>query len=307
MTLQVYKACCGCFLNELGIQLIISGYEGNIHQRTVFLHNSSLEHLALVQEIVQDLCLLLVMLLHCLKAAHILNPLEYQAADIDTIARRCIIQRLCICLRLVLQHGGNKFRKVIADQILTDDHYNHTGRSNVLLYTEVNEAVIGYIYRLGQNVGRHICYQDLALGVGKLVESGSVDRIVMADIYIVCILRDGKIGAIRNVGEGLVLGRSYCICLAVLLCFLVCLLCPLTGDDVISHTVLHQVHGNCCELLRCTALQEQYLVVVRDVHQIPKILLSFLDDVVIYLGTVAHFHNAHAASLVIHHLLSCLL
>ena len=50
------------------------------------------------------------------------------------------------------------------------------------------------------------------------------------------------------------------------------------------------------------ALQEQDLVVVRNVHELAKILLGFLDDAVKDLASVAHFHYRHPASAVVEHL-----
>ena len=50
------------------------------------------------------------------------------------------------------------------------------------------------------------------------------------------------------------------------------------------------------------ALQEQDLVVVRNAEQVAEICLGFLDDAVKNLAAVAHFHNGHAASFIIEHL-----
>ena len=52
----------------------------------------------------------------------------------------------------------------------------------------------------------------------------------------------------------LILGRSDLICLTVQGSLLVCLLRPLTGYDVVCHTVLHQVHGDHGKLLARTTL-----------------------------------------------------
>ena len=61
----------------------------------------------------------------------------------------------------------------------------------------------------------------------------------------------------------------------------------------------YKVHRNGCELLRSTALKEQYLIVIRDTHKLSDVLFSFLDDVIERLGTVAHLHYAHTCALII--------
>ena len=104
----------------------------------------------------------------------------------------------------------------------------------------------------------------------------TINGVVLTNIYIVCIRADRKIGAIRNIGECLILRRCDLVCLSVFLCLLPCFLCPLSCNDIICHSVLHQVHGDHGKLLGSTALQEQHFIIVRNVHQIPKILLCVL-------------------------------
>ena len=36
---------------------------------------------------------------------------------------------------------------------------------------------------------------------------------------------------------------------------LICLLCPLAGDNIVCHLIFHEVHGNHGKLLACPALQ----------------------------------------------------
>ena len=86
------------------------------------------------------------------------------------------------------------------------------------------------------------------------MEFCSVDRIILADINIVSILIDRKIGTVRNIAEGLIFAGRDGICGSVKLCFLPCLLCPLSGDNIIADTVLEQVQRYCSELLVSAAL-----------------------------------------------------
>ena len=135
--------------------------------------------------------------------------------------------------------------------------------------------------------------------------SSSIDCIVMADIHIICIIIDGQIGAVRNVGEGFIFRRSHLDSLTVLLGFLISFLCPLTGNDIVCYAVLHEVHGNCCKLLRGTALEEQYLIIIGDSHQVTQILFCGLDDLIKSGTAVAHFHNGHTGTLIIQHFIGC--
>ena len=50
VTLQIHKAGSSCLLDELCVHILIAGHERHIHQRAVFLADSTLEQLALVQE-----------------------------------------------------------------------------------------------------------------------------------------------------------------------------------------------------------------------------------------------------------------
>ena len=141
----------------------------------------------------------------------------------------------------------------------------------------------------------------MALGVGQLMELCSVNGIVLTDIDIVRFFRDIEIGAVRNVAEGLVFGRSDCYGITVFSGFLISLLGPLAGNDIGCHMVAHEVHGNRRKLCPGAALQEQYLIVVRNVQDITKILFRLFDDAVVNLAAVAHLHDRHAAASVVEH------
>src|SRR5699024_4742147 len=113
--------------------------------------------------------------------------------------------------------------------------------------------------------GGHVGHQIFAFCVRKGFELGAVDGVVLTDVYVIGVLVDRQIGAVRNIGEGLILGGSDLHSLAVAAGFLICLLCPLAGHDVIGYAVFHQVHRNSGELLGRAALQEQNLIVIRNV------------------------------------------
>ena len=176
-----------------------------------------MEHLALVQEIVQKLCLALVTLCDGLQTALSFQPLEDLAADVDTVCGRGVVHGAVVGLGLPLEHGGGAGQAVVGDQVLTDDGDDHTGGADVLLDTAVNDRVLAHIHGLTEEAGGNVCHQVLALGVGKLLELGAVDGVVLTDVDVVGILGNGQIGAVGDVGEGLVGGGGDGIGLAVLL------------------------------------------------------------------------------------------
>lgn len=73
-------------------------------------------------------------------------------------------------------------------------------------------------------------------------------------LYIESSLGNRQIRTVWYVRECLILAGSNLVCLSVNARFLVCLLCPLSGDDIVCHAVFHKVHGYHSKLLACAAL-----------------------------------------------------
>ena len=112
---------------------------------------------------------------------------------------------------------------------------------------------------------------------------------------IICVGTDVFTGDLRNISEVLILGGGDGLDVAVLLCFVECLLGELTGNDVISLAgAVQKVQRNGCELGGSAALQEEDLVVVRDVHQGAELCLCISDNCFINRRSMAHLHNGHA-------------
>ena len=306
MTFKVFKASSLRLSDELLFHFLVTDDKRHIHQRAILRTDSALEHLALIEEIVKDLCLLFVVCLHAFEAAHLLDPLEHLTADVDAVARRRIVKGTVVSLDLPVAHSRSLLeRRTVSDQILTDNNNLHACRADILLNAAIDNTILRHINRLREEAGRNIGDKDVALCVRQFLILCSINRIVFADIHIVCILRNIQIGAVRNIGEGLVRRRCNLNDFAVLFSFLSSLLCPLAGDDVCSLAVSHQVHRNLCENQRCAALQENDFIIVRNVHQFTKICFCFVNDLLEHLGAVAHFHHAHTAAAVIHHFLCC--
>ena len=183
---------------------------------------------------------------------------------------------------LVFHHGRCTFQHIICDQILTDNGDDHTGRAHIFLYTAVYDGKFGYIQGLRQEAGRNIGYQILAFCIGQFFVYSTVDGIVHTDIYVISVIIDGQIGTIRNIRKCLIFRRSNLYSLAVFGSLLISFLCPLTGNDVVSNFIFHQIHGNHGKLQGCAALKEQYFIIIRNMHQIAQICFRFFDDIVEY-------------------------
>ena len=123
--------------------------------------------------------------------------------------------------------------RLFRNQIFPDNGDDHACRSNVLLYAAVDHAVLLYVDRLTQETGGYVSNQRLTLGVRQLFIFCTINGVVFADVNIVRIIINGQIGAVRDIGESLILRRGNLYSLAVLLCLLISLLCPLTSDNIV--------------------------------------------------------------------------
>ena len=283
MTLQVHKApISGFFQEHIGDTRTVAD-EGHIHKGTVFLFGSTPEQLAVIQIIVQQRRLFLIALCHHRKAAHILQPLKYLAADVNAVGRGRVVHRAVISVGLVAEHGGGVEHHVIPDQVLPDDGNDHTGRADIFLYAAVDHTVLAHIHGLGQETAGNVRYQIFTLGVGKLCKTGAVNGVVLADVHIVRVGIDRKIGAVGDVGKALVSGGGNGSDLAVTAGLFVGFFCPNAGNDIVRDAVSHQVHGDGRKLLAGAALQKQYLVVAGNTHQLPQIRFRLVDNGLISL------------------------
>ena len=66
----------------------------------------------------------------------------------DAVAVWSIVKRTCICLCFEFQHSRCSFQNIVCDQIFADNGDYHTCRSDILLYTAIDDAIFGYINRL---------------------------------------------------------------------------------------------------------------------------------------------------------------
>jgi len=240
---------------------------------------------------------------HFLKTADGLEVLEHLAAAVDGPAVRGVVHGAVVGVRAVLQIDGQT-GEILADEILADDGHDHAGRADVLLHAGVDHAVVGHVAGLGEEHGGLVGHQHVALGVRQLRPGDAVDRLVLADIDVVGIVGDVEIGAVGDIGVVLVLGGGGDDHVSDLLGLGNGLLRPGAGLHIDGLAVLHEVHRDHGELQRGAALDEEHLIVVGDAHEVAEILFRLVDDLLIDLRAVGHFHDAHAAAAVVHHLIA---
>ncbi len=209
-------------------------------------------------------------------------------------------------MHLKLHHGRRSRQGILRQQVFSDNHHLRAGRTYVLLYARIHQSVLCHVHGLRQKAGRYVGNQNLPLGVWQGMIFRTVNRIILTDIDIIHIIRYGKIGAVRNIGEGLICRRGKLHRLPVNLCLGKCLLGPLSGQNITCLAVLHQIHGHGCKQKACTALQKQYFIVIRNLQERAQIRLRLLNDRVINLRPMAHLHDRHSRPLIIEHLLRSL-
>ena len=266
-----------------------------------------MEHLGGVKEVVEDLCLVEVALVHLLKPADALEVLEHLAAAVDRPAVRRVVHGAVLGVGVVAHVDGHLGVEVLADEVLADDDHHHARGADVLLHARVNEAVVADVAGLGEEHRRLVADEDMALGVGQLLPRHAVDGLVLADVDIVRVLGDVEVGAVGDIAVVLVLAGGGDDDLAVLLRFADRLLGPRAGLDVDGLAVFHQVPGDRGKLQRGAALNKEHLVVVGNAHQVAEIGLRLIDDLLVHGAAVGHLHHAHAAAAVVHHLVTDLL
>ena len=95
-----------------------------------------------------------------------------------------------------------------------------------------------------------------------------------------------------DIREGLILRGSDRARLTVTSGLLVCLLCPLTRNDIIRLAASrHQVHRHHRKLCGSTALKEEHFIMIGNIHDIAQIFFCCVDNRLIFLGTMRHLHH----------------
>ena len=183
----------------------------------------------------------------------------------------------------------------MSKKVLTDDHHREACRGHVLLRAGVDHSVLRHVYRLGKDAGRKIRHQRYVSCLGKGMPFGSEDGIVLADMHVVRVGVQRQFFLLRDTREVVGLGGTGFPCVfQIFLCFFVCISGEVSGDDIIRGTGDAKVQRNGGKHARGAALKKQDLIVVGNVHDRAQLFPASTDDVVVHLGTVAHFHDGHS-------------
>ena len=131
-------------------------------------------------------------------------------------------------MRVVLQHRGDDAVVFdVTDSITAYDDEGNTSRSDVLLSTTIDEVVLRYIDRAGEDVRRHIPYEtDLYIGI--VAELRTIDRVVGRDVEVVHVIGYFVLFPWLGVPDVVVILRGEGDDLTEGLSFLSSLICPRT-------------------------------------------------------------------------------
>ena len=129
---------------------------------------------------------------------------------------------------IVLQHRGDDAVVFdVTDSITAYDDEGNTSRSDVLLSTTIDEVVLRYIDRAGEDVRRHIPYEtDLYIGI--VAELRTIDRVVGRDVEVVNVIGYFVLFPWLGVPDVVVILRGEGDDLTEGLSFLSSLVCPRT-------------------------------------------------------------------------------
>ena len=105
-----------------------------------------------------------------------LNCLRF-SANIDSVCRRSVVERIRICMRFVFQHRRCAWKHIFCDQVFPDNHDHNTCRSDIFLYASIDHSIFCDIYRLREETGRNVCNQRLSFCIRQFFKFCSVNRI----------------------------------------------------------------------------------------------------------------------------------
>mmetsp|Transcript_23641 Transcript_23641/g.51868 ORF Transcript_23641/g.51868 Transcript_23641/m.51868 type:complete len:296 (-) Transcript_23641:463-1350(-) len=243
VALQLQQPQLVGLLDEGLLQVRVAGDgEGHVHEGAHGgVHGAVVEAPGRLNRVVQHLGLALVQLQLGVQTALLDQLGKDQAADVDAPAGGGVVHGVVVDVDLVVQHGGGA-GPGLANQILPDDGNGHTSRADVLLGTRVDDAILGDVHRLGDDVGAHVRNQNLITDVRNALEFHPSNSLIVTVVDILSILAQLPRADCR---DGLVVTLGDDIGLGVLLSLLVCLLAPGTGHDIVGHVVLGgQVQGD---------------------------------------------------------------
>ena len=239
MSSQVDQSGRLCLCHKLFIQICVSCYEYNVHDRTVFESHRVFVQAAGVYIIIEHLRLFSVASFHGLKSACGLDMFEHFSRYVYSEARRSIIHRIIVGMYLIVE-VARAFFSGISDQILSHYGYGDSRRAYVLLRSCPDDPELAHIYLLRQYVGGHIGYQRNISCLGNIVICRSVDGVIGSYVDIVRIASDVVSAELRHPCEGVLLGGGYHIYIAETAGLFIGFFSPRSRYSVIGFTAFSQ-------------------------------------------------------------------
>ena len=295
MTLEGEQA----FLFGAGEEGVVQGGigqgEGDIHPGTRRrVHWVGVEGGA-VDGLVEQFGLALVDDRHGVQATHVLEPFEDQARQVPGIGGRCVVHGLVIGVDLVVEHGRGA-GDGLAEQVVSNDDDGQAGGADVLLGSGIDDSEAGDLDGAREDGGGHVRDQGLVADLRDIGELHTLDGLVGGVVDIVRVRTELELILGRGSAEAALLGVGRDVDRAVALGLFDGLLGPGAGVEVVRPcAAAQQVHRHHGELGRGPALEEQDLVVVRDLQELAQVGLGLGGDGHELLAPVAHLGHAHAA------------
>src|SRR5882672_1027328 len=283
------------------VELRIREGEGDVHARAVRLAHRILEKGAGVEEVVEELRLGDVFLFHLDKPALLLQPLEHEAGDVPGVARRGVGHGVRFGLHFVVEDGGRAFHRM-AEQVFAHDDDDEARRADVFLRAGVDQAELRHVERARENMRGGVRHERHLPRFRDPVELDPAYGLVRGVVHVRRLRVELPRGLLRRIGEILALRARRYVHLAEAVRLLDRLLAPRARIDIVGGLFPgEEVHGNCREVQRRAALEEQHLVIGRNLEQLAEILLRGRGDLDELLAAMAHFHHRHARTVPVEH------
>ena len=217
MALQIHQTLCRRRLHKRRVLLRVARHERHVHQAAILLLRRRLEQLAVIKEVIQQLCLLLIHLINRLHAADGQQPVERQPGEIDAPSVRRVVHAALVGFDLpVHQLRADGLR--VAEQILADNHNAQSGRADVLLRPGVNHPVAVHIHRFGENHGACVGNKG-RFDIRQFHKPRAVDGVVLGDVNVIRVGVELRRRHVGNVGVVVRAAGRGDIDFAVALCF----------------------------------------------------------------------------------------
>ncbi|RWR82159.1 hypothetical protein CKAN_01087000 [Cinnamomum micranthum f. kanehirae] len=236
VALELNHALLCSVLDEFCLKIRPFERKWDIHQRPHrFLNWASVKTTTPINCIIENSCLLHILLFNLLQSTLFQQMLKNQPTHINSKTRWGIVERFVLCLYLVIEHHWRDGLRT-PDQVFLDNHNRHPRRTHILLCPSVDYSELRHIHRLRTEIGRHIRNQNciFALGNRIILEFNPMNGLVSTNMKVFGIWALLKSIKRRDLCVFLGLSSPNEIGFAVFLRFLEGLITPRTSNHIID-------------------------------------------------------------------------